>query len=94
MSEQHTPRAMRAAGKIAYQIWPNEKGYKDKWIDHKIEEFAAIIDGEMAAPELLKTLIDLIPYIDECEKLRQIQPMQAKAIREVASTAIANASPS
>ena len=46
-----------------------------------------------AAPELLKTLIDLVPYIKECEQLGQIHPIQAQAIREVVTTALAKAEP-
>ena len=61
-------------------------------LEHCPEEKAAP-ETARQRDELLKMVTDLISYIDECEKLGQIQPMQAKAIREVARTAIAKTEP-
>jgi len=48
---------------------------------------------EAEKAELVETLTDLIPYINECEMAKQIYRTQAQAIREVVAAAIAKAEP-
>lgn len=52
MSE-HTDGARRAAAELVLMVWGEKKGYEEMvWIDHKIKEFATIIDRETGLPEI------------------------------------------
>lgn len=59
---KHTSGAVKVGERIAFAIWPEERGFtkKDSWISQKVEEFATIVDQETAAErdKLREALMD------------------------------------
>lgn len=80
---------MNNHGTYRLHITFNNDGRLDNGDEVPDEELQATMNLMAAAPELLETLSDLIPYINECEQRKQIYRTQAQAIREVVSAAIA-----
>ena len=80
---KHTDEARKAATELALEVWGEKKGYKDMvWLDHKIEEFATIIDQETGLPELQARIKQLEASLDVRKRIcRDVVAEKAELVK-------------